>query len=350
MAVLLFLLALLALPAFPTPQTGAGPPIREQELLRMVGSKGLFTEEQILEVVESRGIGFRLTEALRRTLKKQGAGPKLMEALEKAAEALKRQSVAEEQAAAEAAAPKPVPPPPELDPAAQGRLLEDVRRHALEYSDKMPNFICLQVTKRMVDFEGKGFWQMQDVIQARLAYNDHRESYQVVAINDQLSDRSYDSLGGATSAGEFATLLRALFSPETAAFFTWAGPASFRGRPVYAFDYYVARERSTWHIIWQKERTIIPAYRGRAVVDAETHRVLRLWMVAEDIPADFPIRAASTALEYDYAKIAGQAFLLPARAIVEMKEGRLTTRNEIQFRQYRRFTAETKLIFEEPRP
>ncbi len=309
----------------------------------MVRAKALFTEDQIVEMVQSRGIGFRLTDPIRKALKKEGASAALLAAVEKAADELKRRSVAAEAAAV----PKPVPLPPLLEEREQARLLEKVRGHALEYTEKLPNFICVQVTRRMVDLSGKGYWQAQDIIQARLAYNEHKETYQVVAINDQITDRSYDSLGGTTSTGEFGTLLAALFQPETEAQFAWVGPASLRGRPVYEYDYRVLRERSTWHISWQKERTIIPAYRGRIAVDAENHQVLSLSMEAEEIPADFPIQAASTSLDYDYATIAGRSFLLPARAAVELREARLATRNEIQFRQYRRFTADTRLVFEE---
>lgn len=342
----MFLLVLFSALLLSQVNDSPGPPIREQELFTVVRSKTLFTEEQVLEMIRSRGIAFRLTDSVRKALKKDGASAAVIAALEKAADELKRRSGADEAAAA----PKPVPLPPALDAPQQARLLEQVREHALEYTDRLPNFICVQITKRMVDPDGKGYWYTQDVIQVRLAYNERRENYQVVTINDQVTDRSYDSLGGATSTGEFGTLLHNLFLPETEARFTWVGPATFRGRPVYEYDYSVAQQRSRWHVTWQKQLTIIPAFRGRIAVDAEKQQVLRLSMEAEDIPPNFPINAASTALEYDYATIAGRSFLLPARAEVEMREGRVTMRNEIQFRQYRRFTADTKLVFEETPP
>jgi len=342
----LLLLSLLLLTPPPQVNDGAGPPIREQELLTLVRNKTLFTEEQVLEMVRARGIGFRLTDSVRKALRKEGASDGVMAAVEKAAEALKRRSTAEEAAAA----PKPVPAPPPLDEQQQTRLLEQVREHALEYTDRLPNFICVQITKRLVDPDGRGSWYPQDVIQVRLAYNERKESYQVVTINDQVTSRSYDSLGGATSTGEFGTLLHNLFMPETQAHFTWVGPSTFRNRQVYEYDYTVTQDRSRWHVTWEKQLTIVPAYRGHVAVDAENQQVLRLSMEAEEIPASFPIRFASTALEYDYATIAGRSFLLPARAVVEMKEGRMTMRNDIQFRQYRRFSTDTKLSFDETPP
>ena len=237
------------------------------------------------------------------------------------------------------------PKPPPLNPLQQTLLLEDVRRNALQYTDNLPNFICVQVTKRMVDLNGRGYWRTRDVIRARLAYYERRESYRMVTINDKLTNRSYEDLGGALSTGEFGTLLRNLFHPETQTRFAYVGTASLRGRPVYTYLYRVAKDRSRWNITWNKEETIIPPYVGQVVVDAGKHQVLRLSKEAEEIPAGFPIRGASSILDYDYATISGRPFLLPVRAVVEMDEGRVTTRNEIQFRQYRRYTADTKIEF-----
>ena len=338
---LLLTLLLLAPQAVPAEQESPGPPIGRDELFRMVRSKGLFSAQQVLEMVQSRGIGFLLTKSIRKKLKKEGAGAPLLEALDKAAEELKHRGGGARPAPAPIVGPKPPP----LDLPEQTRLLESVRQNALQYTDKLPNFICVQVTKRLVDLNGRGYWRTQDVVQARLAYYERQESYQLVTINDQLTNRSYESLGGAISTGEFGSLLHNLFLPETQARFTWVGPASLRGRPVYTYDYRVAKDRSSWRITWNKEETIIPPYRGRVVVDAEKHQVLRLSIEAEGIPAGFPIRAASSTLDYDYATISERSFLLPVRAVMEMDDGRVTTRNEIQFRQYRRYTADTKIDF-----
>ena len=347
-AVVLLLLSLLLLAPqnVPAAQESPDPSISRDELFLLVRSKGLFSKQQVLEMVQTRGIGFLLTKSIRKELKKQGASTALLEALDQAAEELKHRSGG----ARPAPTPKPGPKPPPLDPSEQTRLLEQVRQNALQYTDKLPNFICVQVTKRKANLDGSGYWRTLDIIQVRLTYNEHRESYQVVTINDQITNRSYESLGGATSTGEFGSLLHNLFLPETRTRFSWVGPASLRGRAVYEYEYRVSEDRSRWQITWNNELTIVPPYGGQVVVDAENHQVLRLSIEAEEIPRDFPIRAASTTLDYDYAIIAGRSFLLPSRAVMEMDEGRVATRNEIQFRQYRRFTADTKIDFEDAAP
>jgi hypothetical protein len=364
---IVLLLLALVLPAAPAAAQSAGRPLREQELEVMVHSKTMFTEAQIIEMLQTRGIGFRLTDATRKTLRKEGASTAVLAALDKAADRQKRASTADEAKTAAAptagAAPKPAPPP--LDPPAQREFLERVRANALQYTDKLPNYLCLQVTRRYVDWAGTGNFRPEDVIQARLAYNEKKESYQTIrqsqvnGTKEQWSEgekghRDMDSLGGATSTGEFGTMLHEVFAPESKADFQYLGPASFNGRPVHVFEYDVPQLYSHYAIVWNRKRPdeqgIIAGYHGRIVVDPEKEQVLRLWMEAEDIPARFPIRAAVETLDYDYATIAGVPYLLPARAVMEMKESRLATRNEIAFLRYQRFSAEIKLGFEEPPP
>lgn len=327
-------------------------PVTEQELYMMLGAKGAFSARQIADIIEQRGIDFRLTEATRKSLRKAGAGEAVMAALEKAYGELKRRTTAQEAAAARialASAATPAEPPPPLDDQAAAELIEKARRNALRYSERLPDFLCLQVIKRMYDMGGKGYWQTMDTIHSRVAYNEHHESYQVIMVNNTPVDRKLESMGGAVSTGEFGSMLHELFVPESHAEFRMVAPATLRGRPVYAYDYRVDRDNSKWSLYWEPghpgEQHYVPGYHGRVIIDAQTAQVMRVWLVADDIPPDFPIHAAMTTLDYDWAKISDTPFLLPAHAVMEMKDSRMNTRNEIAFRGYRKFSAETKLTF-----
>ncbi|MBY0369198.1 hypothetical protein K2X33_00830, partial [bacterium] len=48
--------------------------------------------------------------------------------------------------------------------------------------------------------------------------------------------------------------------------------------------------------------------------------------------------------------ISGNTFLLPLRAEVRMREGKLLIRNDIEFRNYRKFGADTSITFDTPEP
>ena len=68
------------------------------------------------------------------------------------------------------------------------------------------------------------------------------------------------------------------------------------------------------------------------------------------MPADFPIQQATTLLDYDYSKISDKDYVLPLKAEIRMREGRVLVKNEVEFRLYRKFGAETTITFETPEP
>jgi len=162
-----------------------------------------------------------------------------------------------------------------------------------------------------------------------------------------LTDKSFEDIGGATSSGEFGSILAEIFSSTTAAEFRWARHALLRGRGVWVFSLHVPQARSRWRLIYHKQQEIIAGYSGLIYIDKETERVIRIVIEAQDIPPDFPIRDARTRLDYDFIEIAGGEYLLPLKARVSMRDGRYLSRNDVEFRLYRRFSAEAVISFDE---
>ncbi|MEK7407433.1 MAG: hypothetical protein AAB225_20340, partial [Acidobacteriota bacterium] len=224
-----------------------------------------------------------------------GAGPKTLEALRELGEASK--NLPEAAKPAPKPAPAPLPPP---SAAEQRQIIEEGRKYALNYVRSLPDFICTQVTRRYEDPTGLEFWGQQDVITARLTYFERREDYKVVLINNRPTDISYDALGGASSTGEFGSMLREVFEPETQARFRWERWATLRGRRAHVFSYQVAQPQSKWRISYQKTLDIIPAYQGLVYVDRDSRAVVRLTLDAVGIPPSFPIQQAGTVLDYDF--------------------------------------------------
>ncbi len=302
-------------------------------------------DAQVANYLKKVQLSERLDDRTIEELQGLGAGPRTLEALRALRDAT-------------ASLPKPAPAPtqperpaiPPPSPAEQQRILQEVREYAAQYERGLPDFICTQVTRRYVDPTGLEFWNQQDVITARLSYFDRREDYKVVLINNRPTNLSYDNLGGATSTGEFGSMMRELFDPATEARFRWERWATLRGRRTHVFSYQVDQPRSRWRISYQKTLEIQPAYRGLVYVDRDTLAVVRITLEAVGIPPDFPIQQASTVLDYDFVEIADRQYWLPLRAVVRMREGKLLLRNEVEFRMYRKFAAEATITFETPEP
>ena len=290
-------------------------------------------------------LSFSLSDAAIEELQGMGAGPQTVQALrelQKVSRGLPPPAPVRAPAPAPA---KPVEPPP--PPEEQRRIIEEARANALAYSKRLPDFICLQLTRRYVDPTGLELdWTKYDEIKTRLTFFEQREQYQVISVNERLTSRTIESLGGATSTGEFGTTLALLFAPETRAEFAWERHSVLRTRRVYVFRFRVAQPRSQWHISYQREHEVIAGYTGLVYIDKETGMVTRISAVTEDLPRDFPIHEARSAIDYGFTDIADQKYLLPLRATVRMREGKLLTRNEVEFRLYRKFSADASIEFD----
>ena len=301
-------------------------------------------DREIAKYLRSQKLTFELTDAIIEDFVGMGVGPKTYDALLK----LKEQSVglpAPDTTPAAAAKPSQPPPPSQAE---QDRIIAEARRNALEYTQRLPDFVCLQITRRYVDPSGLEMdWLKYDEIKTRVSYVEGSENYELVSVNNQVSDKDYRDLGGATSTGEFGSMLKEIFEPRTKTLFRWARHSLLRGHPVYVFHFRVPQPRSRWSISYMKKDEIIAGYAGLVYVDKETERVLRITMEAEDIPPTFPIREANTRLDYDYIAISGLEFLLPLKARVGMRESKLMSRNDVEFRLYRKFSAEATISFDE---
>jgi hypothetical protein len=252
------------------------------------------------------------------------------------------------------APPMPIPPPSSEEQAA---IIADVREYALNYSKNLPDFICTQVTRRYAApmpgtrWGGSAMseprWQAEDVLQIRLSYFQQQEKYTVVLANNSIVNKDYEQMGGSKSFGEFGSMLREIFEPNTEARFEWDHWGTLRGKRVMAFAYHVSQSRSQYHLVVEDAKlSIITAYRGLVEVDPDTHVVMRVSTIAENIPADFPIRKAEDVLDYDFQELSGNTFLLPLKSQVLMSGGDVLTRLDEEFRLYRKYSAEAEIKYD----
>ncbi len=292
----------------------------------------------------------RLEDATIEKLLASGIGPKTLDALR----ALRDRSESLATAKPVAAAPK-VQLPPAPNAMQQAAIMEEVREYALNYSKSLPNFLTTQVVRRyQAGAPGSRYsprssepsWVQVDLLTLRLSYFDQKEEYKLILHNNSPTTQDYRSVGGATSTGEFGSLLRDIFEPRTHARFAWDGWATLRGQLVMAFSYSVEQANSQWGIEYEKKDHIVPAYSGRVLIDKDTHVVMRITLNADDIPASFPVKMATTILDYDYTDISGHKFLLPLKSETQMRADGVLSRNDTEFRLYRKYSAEAEIKYD----
>jgi hypothetical protein len=306
------------------------------------------SDKEVANYLRKQTMAERLDDRTIEELQGLGAGPRTVEALNALREASRNLPIPEQPAAQEGPAPAPMPPP---SPQEQRRIIEQVREYALGYTKNLPNFICTQVTRRYIDPSGLEFWQQHDVLTARLSYFEQKENYKLILVNNRAitTDVPYMSVGGAVSSGEFGSMMKELFERKTEADFRWERWGKLRGRIAHVFAYRVAQARSQWHVTYENTHDIVPGYHGLVYVDRDTNMVLRITLEA-DLPATFPIQEVSDTLDYDLAPIGANEYMLPLKAVVRTRQGKLLAKNDVEFRMYRRFTAEAEIKFDTPDP
>jgi hypothetical protein len=244
------------------------------------------------------------------------------------------------------AEPKPVTPPPSSED--QGKILDTVRDYALAYTQNLPDFICTEVVKRAVaprvPAGGDPAWRSQDTLTIKLSYFEQKEQYKLLLIDDRVTTKDYEAVGGAKAFGDFGSLMRGIFAPETEARFEWDGWATVRGQEAMVFSYKVEQSNSRYTIRYEDGRHIIPAYSGRVWVDKKSE-VLRVTVKAENIPAAFPVKSALTTLDYDRQVISDQTFLLPVESVVIMASIDGMSSNDATFHNYHKYSADTNVTY-----
>ncbi len=268
--------------------------------------------------------------------------------------------------------------------AEQEKSIAAIRVYAEAYTGNLPNFICSQLTRREVvlapgdDLSGVresgmnrgggsrigagGERKSTDTFEEQLGYFDRKENYQLLKVNGRKQKPGEPRPPGMTSTGEFGTTLRAVFDPDSKTEFEWKRRDSLRGQPVEVFAFRVGRPSSRAQLD-VPSRSVVVGYHGLVFAERDSHIVLRLTTEAE-APKDFPLQDVTHLLDYGPVEIGGQRFMLPLHGEMQtrmseqfMKYGReggtskqVFLRNQVDFREYRKYTAESVLKAEPDKP
>lgn len=87
-------------------------------------------------------------------------------------------------------------------------------------------------------------------------------------------------------------------------------------------------------------------FHGLVYIDSSTKSVRRITLKADGVPQNFTMHSTSITVDYDYVAIGTHDYLVPARAEVSLTQGkREAVLNEIEFRDYRRYASQVKVLY-----
>jgi len=151
---------------------------------------------------------------------------------------------------------------------------------------------------------------------------------------------------GAAVKGEFGALLSMLFSPKVKANVSWEGEAELMGAKTAVFRFTVTRPNSEYLVTGiQAGEGMYAAYHALVFVDAHTLGIRRVSITADNLPEKFSLTDAQVVVDYDYVPVSNDEYLLPVHAALLVHQRKRTVRrNEIDFQNYRKYGAESRLV------
>jgi hypothetical protein len=233
-------------------------------------------------------------------------------------------------------------------------VIDQAREAAFTFSRTLPNFVVKQVTMRYETFAaraGQTSWHALDTVTADVVSEGGRESYKNILINGKPPKVDIDKGSGTWSTGEFSSVQLDILSPGTRADFHNKRSTTIANRAAYTYDFSVERANSHWNIQSNSD-SWIPEYTGVIWIDKDSSRVLRIEMAARTLPRTFQLDTVESAIDYDYVPIGDGKFLLPvhSEALSCERGTNSCSRNVIDFSDYKKFTAETRISFDDAAP
>ncbi len=228
-------------------------------------------------------------------------------------------------------------------------LLARIKQRMANNLDHLPNYTCTQTIERFVRRAGSRRSQLLDTMRLEVALVGGKEMYAWPGAG-RFEDREIKEFaphGGAIGSGNFGMHARAVFLGE-APVFKFAGREARDGRSLVRFDYSVAQSRSGFEVHTGGAGAIV-GYHGSFWADEQTRDLVRLEVIADDIPPSVGVKAASDIMNYSVMRIGDADFLLPTESEMIMTDmlGN-ENRNRTRFAGCRRYAGESVISFGEP--
>lgn len=114
------------------------------------------------------------------------------------------------------------------------------------------------------------------------------------------------------------------------------------------YEYTVASANSSYVLggdSMGESREALVGFHGEVDVDADTGEVLHVTYEADRIPKELNIDEAVTSVDYDFADVGGQQYLLPSHSELQMRRQQQSIKNDADLRDYRKFSADSNIQY-----
>jgi hypothetical protein len=238
---------------------------------------------------------------------------------------------------------------PSPSPEQQSAMLTAMKTYAQQYVRTLPDFLCVQETEQFRSGTNLKHWKKGETLTARLAYVDGHEKRTLQLVNGKPPQFHVSGWHMPLSTeGEFGDMLERAFADDSHASFKWVRWDTVQGKRVAVFDYSIEQQHSTLKLTASDLASAILPYHGSVYADPVTGVIWRISDDANKMPPDLRTYEIGTTVDYDSISIGDNSYVLPVHASVLCRTFTASMRNEIYFRDYRKFEAESTLKFNTP--
>jgi hypothetical protein len=226
-------------------------------------------------------------------------------------------------------------------------VLIRIRSKAIDNLDRQPNYTCTETIERSRRLKATGKFQLIDTIRLEVALVEGKEMFGWPgATKFEDTELRHFVREGAIGNGSFALHARAVFSGEATRFvYNGDGVSGDHGWVRFVFS--VPLARSGYSIQNNGEKAVV-AYHGSFDADSNSFDLLRMEVVADELPPQLHLEKAVSIVDYVRTKIGDNSFLLPSSSELSMVDPDGTeNRNQIRFASCHQFSGESTLRFDD---
>ena len=144
--------------------------------------------------------------------------------------------------------------------------------------------------------------------------------------------------------GEFGVLISRIFGAKSQATITWNRWDTWQNKRVAVFDFAVDRAHSSWRLTLGVVGPVTVPYHGSVYAQPETGAVWKIESIVDNTP-ELKLESSQTIVEYQEIQIGTALHLLPVSATDTVRLQHDQIRNELEFKDYRKFEAESTIKF-----
>ncbi|MEZ5354695.1 MAG: hypothetical protein R2762_18835 [Bryobacteraceae bacterium] len=247
--------------------------------------------------------------------------------------------------AAQDSAPEPAYPGIHPDVLRIARIKTRMRENLTQ----LPNYTCTETIERSHRAPKSRRFQLDDTIRLEVALVNGKELFAWPGAGNFEDRPLRDLVGGTIGNGSFALHARSVFL-SNAPTYEYVGPVEEFGRSMHRYRYHVPLNRSGFQLRVGDQQGVA-GYHGAFDVDQTSLDLIRLEVIAHDIPPHVPLSNARDEMRYQRVAIGERDFLLPQSSELTLTD--LTgdeSRNRTSFSSCHQYSGESTISFDDPPP